>query len=325
VVLGDSQTAAPEGAVYAADEAELRARAFDLAHPADGGGNVPILAGPLTTVTRHLLGIGTRLVGLSWGWDLQPEAIGEPFVPADLAWIAGLDALIVDSDVTRNVALGLGLEQGRIATIPWGVDVDLFTPDGPVADLSCWGVGAQDIVVLSLRAHTAIHGTTDVIEALGLALAEQPRLFLLMGGHGPLTEQHQARVRELAIEDRVRFIGLLPETELPTLLRAVDMYVSMTQVDGTSVTLLQALACGTPVVASDIPGNRPWIDLAGAARCHVGDTVALGAAFAGRPGTRPSAKVRGGLNAAAVKRVDWHANSQALTRILLVPLTAAVE
>jgi glycosyltransferase involved in cell wall biosynthesis len=238
----------------------LRAEIDQMVGESEVSGRIAILAGPLTTVTAYLVGLDARLVGLSWGWDLQPEAIGQPFDADALAWVGRLDALIVDSVVTRAVAERLGLKSDRISLIPWGIDPKLFTPDGPKADLSAWGVSPGDRAVLSLRSHTPVHRVGDIIEAFARAREEDPSLFLLVGGDGPLLEQHVARVAEMGIGDRVRFIGILPETELPGLLRAVDVYVSATAVDGTSVTLLQALATGTPAVVSDIPGNRPWLE-----------------------------------------------------------------
>jgi len=49
------------------------------------------------------------------------------------------------------------------------------------------------------------------------------------------------------------------EPEMPSLYHAADLYVSGTHSDGSSVSLMQALACGLPVLVSDIPGNREWI------------------------------------------------------------------
>jgi glycosyltransferase involved in cell wall biosynthesis len=164
----------------------------------------------------------------------------------------------------------------------------------------------------------------DIIDAFALAVAEQPRLFLLVGGEGPLTEQHQARVRELSIEDRVRFIGMLPEEELPPLFRRVNAYVSATAVDGTSVTLLQALACGTYVIASDIPGGRPWYASAATGTFEVGDVAALSAVLAGlhQGGIDKVARV---AHATRVRQLaDWSRNSELLQRITVGNATTPV-
>ena len=276
--------------------------------------SMPILAGPLTTITKHLMGANARIVGLSWGWDLQPEALGEVLDPGALAWIADLDALIVDSIVTEQIAQDLGLAADRISNIPWGIDTELFTPQGPKADLAQWGAAAGDRVVLSLRAHTPIHRVGDIVEAFALAVKEDPKLFLLIGGDGALRRTLEARVNELGIEHRTAFSGMLPEEDLPALLRAVDLYVAATAVDGSSVTLLQALACGVRVLVSDIPGNLPWIEDAESETFQLGAIEALGRALAEpAPTTNSVSAVRGQR---LQSRMNWPVNSLTLVGLL---------
>jgi glycosyltransferase involved in cell wall biosynthesis len=277
---------------------------------------IPILAGPLTTITKDLMGANARLVGLSWGWDLQPEALGEVFDPTALAWITDLDALIVDSIVTERIAQDLGLDPARISNIPWGVDTELFTPHGPKANLSRWRVGPDDHVVLSLRAHTPIHRVGDIVEAFAIAVAQDPQLFLLIGGDGPLRQTLEARVQELGVEQRTTFMGMLPEQELPALLRAVDLYVAATAVDGTSVTLLQALACGVPVLVSDIPGNLPWLQTPSCLVVAVGDHIALADALTGKWAVDNRTRAVGMVASQVRERAQWRRNTSALLSIL---------
>jgi glycosyltransferase involved in cell wall biosynthesis len=296
----------PDGTTVVNSAQELRAR-ID-ARIAER--QIPILAGPLTTITKHLMGANARVVGLSWGWDLQPEALGEVLDPGALAWISDLDALIVDSIVTEQIAQDLGLAPERISNIPWGIDTELFTPQGPKADLAQWGAAAGDRVVLSLRAHTPIHRIGDIVEAFALAVKEDPKLFLLIGGDGALRRTLEARVNELGIEHRTAFSGMLPEEDLPALLRAVDLYVAATAVDGTSVTLLQALACGVRVLVSDIPGNLPWIEDVESETVKVGAIGEMGQAiakFSLKPQTRQRLRKQ-----PLTPRVNWDRNVQAL-------------
>ena len=308
----DDPALPPEGSRAFRSAADLRAGIDELieAHA------IPILAGPLTTVTRHLMGADTRIVGLSWGWDLQPEAIGGEFDADELAWVSDLDALIVDSIVTEEVAISLGLDPARISNIPWGIDVDLFTPDGPKADLSGYGVSEGDKVVLSLRSHTPIHRVGDIIEAFGIAVREDPSLFLLVGADGPLLQDNRERATRLGIDHRVRFVGTLPEQDLPGLLRAVEVYVSATEVDGTSVTLLQALACATPVIVSGIPGNLPWLDEECSATFPVGDLVAFSMRLSDQvAGSQPRDACR--HHAADVRnRAHWRMNLGSIAAVI---------
>jgi glycosyltransferase involved in cell wall biosynthesis len=59
---------------------------------------------------------------------------------------------------------------------------------------------------------------------------------------------------------RVLFPGQIGYEDLPRYYRSVDLYISASHSDGTSISLLEAMACGCPVLVSDIPGNREWVE-----------------------------------------------------------------
>lgn len=276
----------------------------------------PVLAGPMDSATPALVGLKNRLVGLSWGFDLlKMHDRGE-----DLSWLAQLNAVIVDSTATREIALRSGLDSGSVHTIPWGVDVRLFTDDGPVADRSRWGIPSSAITLVSLRAHEPLYRVADIIAAFALLRESVPEAYLIVGNDGSLRKDLASQVDTLGIADSVTFIGPLPESELPPLLRACDLYVTASEVDGSSVTLLQAMSCGLPVVASDTPGNRGWV--------QEGDTGQLFTTGSPSDLARVLAESVVGINSTDALRMtinardrvlaqaDWWRNSKALADIM---------
>jgi glycosyltransferase involved in cell wall biosynthesis len=208
--------------------------------------DLPILAGPLTSVTSDLLPVPNRCVGLSWGFDL----IEIDKQAKDSSWLTTLDHLIIDSPQTRAIAIEAGMPPEHITEIPWGIDLEHFTPVHTPSSTS---------TVLSLRALEDLYDVSDLIAAWPDVIAARPSAKLLIGNHGSLRPSLEEQVRELGIESSVRFLGFIPESELPTLLNSVDLYVSTSPIDGTSVTMLQAMACAVPVLVTDTPGNRSWI------------------------------------------------------------------
>ena len=230
----------------AVDGKEIRGLVTELS-----AGGVPVLAGPLEAVTSHLTDLPTRVVGLSWGFDIHHMT--------DRGWLSELDALIIDSRATAELAIEAGVEPDAITFLPWGVDLEVFTPEGLAADLTRFAIPTTSRTLLSLRAHEPLYRTADIIDAFALMSKDFDDVHLIIGHAGSLTEELQQRATDLGIKDRTHFIGTIGESDLPELLRAVDVYVSASEVDGTSVTLLQAMACRTPVAVSDSPGNRAWI------------------------------------------------------------------
>jgi len=205
---------------------------------------VPVIAGPLD-LALSLIGTVKRLVLLSWGFALQeapPDLNLEPF-----------HAVIVDSSANEDIARVAGARQ--IIKIPWGVDLGAIDSTTTIADLSDYGIDPTERVVLSLRAHEPRYRVADIIEAF----ARRPRAArLVIGNSGSITPELRQLTQELNVD--AVFLPAVGEEQVPPLLRRADAYVTASEVDGTSVTLLQAMACNVPVVASANAGNVDWVD-----------------------------------------------------------------
>lgn len=232
------------------------------------GVGTPIVAGPLDAVTDALIGL-PRLVGLSWGFDLHRMSQRE------LARLRELTGLIVDSEATRAIAVNAGVREESIVLLPWGVDLATFTEHGPRWSPETLGLAPDTEVILSLRALESVYRVGDVIEGFARIASLRPRAALIVGGTGSLLRELQGQAKALGIEERVFWIGHRNEAELPAILRGANAYVSASSIDGTSVTLLQAMACATPVVVSSNPGNKAWVDSTNGWSFEVGDIVGL--------------------------------------------------
>jgi glycosyltransferase involved in cell wall biosynthesis len=100
----------------------------------------------------------------------------------------------------------------------------------------------------------------DVIaRAFVLAARQHPELRMLMLGNGSQAVELRQTFIKAGVQDRVLFPGQVRQSDLPRLYRAADLYISASHSDGTSISLLEAMACGRPALVSDIPGNREWI------------------------------------------------------------------
>ncbi len=112
----------------------------------------------------------------------------------------------------------------------------------------------------------------------------------------------------------------MPEVVLPGLLGAAAAYVTASEVDGSSVTLLQAMACGTAVVASNTPGNSEWVTPGTSGLLfQVADPTDLAAAL-GKvldSGGGTSNKLGSSARKVVEERADWARNSNQLAHILL--------
>jgi glycosyltransferase involved in cell wall biosynthesis len=208
------------------------------------------------------------LVTMSWGYDLLVDAHkNSRWAWATRFTLKRSDVLLGDCDTIRDLAVGFGMSQDRIITFPWGIDIGKFTPaqdkvTSPIRQRLGWG--AEAFVLLSTRGWSEIYGVEDLAHAFVELVQRYPQMRLLMLGNGPLAASIHRIFNRGRVLEAVHFPGRIPQEKLPDYYRAADVYISTSHSDGTSISLLESLACGTPVVLTDIPGNQEWINPPGA-------------------------------------------------------------
>lgn len=217
-------------------------------------------AGPVQTCgLLAALGGARSLVIMSWGSDLLWDARRWlPRVEAKIA-LRRADAFIGDCLAVRESARRLGVPESKMVIFPWGVDLSQFSPgdDGGVRTRLGW---EGHFVVLSARALEPLYGVDLLAQAFASAAKADPEMRLLLLGQGSLRPHLQAIFEHHGIGGQVHFAGQVDYANLPAFYRSCDVYVTTSHSDGSSVSLLEAMACGRPVVASDIPGNREWVE-----------------------------------------------------------------
>jgi glycosyltransferase involved in cell wall biosynthesis len=195
------------------------------------------------------------LVSMSWGYDLLREAGRSPELErATRFTLQNSTVMVGDCQVVREKATGYGMPAERIVTFPWGVDLDEFSPGSAVAH------SEQVFTLLSTRSWEPLYGVDILAQAFVIAAQACPQLRLFLLGSGSMVSQLQSLFEEAGVSDRVRFPGQVGQAGLPGYYRSADLYISASHIDGSSVSLLEALACSLPALVSDIPGNREWIE-----------------------------------------------------------------
>src|SRR4030042_5310426 len=121
------------------------------------------------------------------------------------------------------------------------------------------GLGSRPYKILSDRNLLPIYNVSLLIRAIPIVLKEEPRAKFLIAGDGSEKKKLEREVENLNLGSSVQFLGGIPHKEMPNLLAQSDIYVSTSLCDGTSVSLLEALASGAFPVVTDIPSNREWV------------------------------------------------------------------
>lgn len=250
------------------------------------------------------------LVSMSWGSDLLVDTDRSPLWRwATRFTLARSTLLLGDCQAVCDKAVSLGFPAGRVVLFPWGVDLDHFSP-GSAAGLRA-RLGWQDaFVLLSLRSWEPLYGVDVVVQAFIRAARRRPDLRLILLGAGSQAGLLHRLLDESGLRDRVYFGGQTGQAALPEFYRAADLYLSASRSDGSSVSLMEALACGRPVLVSDIPGNREWIQTGRQGWLFpVGDAAALAEGILGAAAQRETLPALGAqARALAEARADWKQN-----------------
>jgi len=159
------------------------------------------------------------------------------------------NGLVAVSRALKDALVTLGVEPGRIEVLRNGVDLEMFCPvDHELARARLNLSGPTLLSVGQLIERKANHLT---IEALRLL----PEFTFVLVGDGPEKARLQSLAQKNGVEDRVRFLGVISHEKLAPIYSAADALVLASSREGWPNVLLEAMACGTPVVASDIWGN----------------------------------------------------------------------
>ena len=178
-----------------------------------------------------------------------------------MAWFSlkMADAVIVDSFAQKKATVEQGCSPNKIYSFPWGIDLTKFNS-------KVSGVGIRrrlgwesNLIVISVRSHEPVYNIECLMQAIPFVMNKEMRARFIIGGSGSLSNNLEHTVKELGIERYVYFAGKIPYEEMPQYLAAADVYVSTSLSDGSSASLMEAMACGLPVIVTDLPANREWV------------------------------------------------------------------
>ena len=163
------------------------------------------------------------------------------------------------SDSLRRHAIDLGIPGDKIRVVGNGVDNDKFHPVARSEARAQLGIAVDVPVLISVGGLVERKGFHRVIECLPELKLRFPGLvYLIVGGagaEGDMRAQLEQQVAALGLHETVRFLGIIPAASLKWPLSAADVFVLSTRNEGWANVFLEAMACGLPVISTDVGGN----------------------------------------------------------------------
>ena len=196
-------------------------------------------------------------------------------------YVRGCDQILCVSRAVERALLTDGVPPGHLRVVRSGIDVGAWArdEDARAQARATLGASGDTLVLGAVGALTPEKGRVHLLEAFALLDPARRDARLVLLGDGPLRGALEARARELAIADRVHFLG--HRDDVAAWLSACDVFSAPSESEGLSLSLMQAMAAGLPVIASEVGGMPEVVGNEGAGRLvPPGDVAALASELA---------------------------------------------
>ncbi len=196
---------------------------------------------------------GPKVVGSAWGSDIYMGPRRSFLERSVLKFVLRRCDFVFAG--TRDMAervRGFGYE-GDIAIFRWGVDPAVFRRTG--------GRDPSEFRLISIRPCSRIYNPLEIVHGFRESLPDIGNAYLYTFDFGNMIEEvHRVVAADPELARRVRFVPRMPYEAMPSVYNMADLAVSMPDSDSAAASVLEAMACEVPVIASDIPNMREWIE-----------------------------------------------------------------
>jgi glycosyltransferase involved in cell wall biosynthesis len=166
------------------------------------------------------------------------------------------DAIILASKALYREASRIlsNNEIGKIHLIPNGVDVNKFNPSIDGSEIKRLYKAEGKYIVFTARYHRPVYGIAYLIMAAKLVISKRKDVVFIIGGDGPLLNYHKELTGKLGVKDYIVFTGAIPRDIIPKYYAASDIVVVPSLQESWGLVATEAMACGKPVIASNVGG-----------------------------------------------------------------------
>jgi glycosyltransferase involved in cell wall biosynthesis len=237
----------------------------DILHLQTGHGSLNILAAILTNISKK--GRKCTIVytshGVPGGYDSFLLNFGSTLAKKVIRWLIIRNCKLITTVGLQDLEYWVkrGVPRENISYIPNGVDTKIFRPSTTLRNRyrKQLGFHIDDFVVLFLAQFRKAKGLTTLLAAMPEIVSSVHNIKFLLAGSGPMTRNVKSFIRKFDLETKVKLLlHYIPDEDLPGLYNASDIYILPSFIEGMPLSLMEAMACAKPVIATNV-GDVPLL------------------------------------------------------------------
>lgn len=160
--------------------------------------------------------------------------------------------------VKQKIINDYSVLDSKITVFPWGIDLNLFQPSDKQKSRQKLKMDNRFTIIFN-RYLEPVYGIKYLLEGFKDFAKGKNDVLLLIISDGHLKRDVNNFIHNNSLENKIKLLARVPNKDLPVYLNASDVYISPSLSDGSSLSLLEALACGKGIIVSDVPAIREWV------------------------------------------------------------------
>lgn len=202
-----------------------------------------------------------------------------------------------------------GIEDKKITVFARGIDLNLFKPQNKLSARDKLGFAESLFIVLFNRNLYPLYGIFDLLEGFKMFCQNKNDVLLQIVAEGSLKNRVAQFIKVNRLESKIILRGKVPNNELPVYLNASDVYITTSLSDGSSLSLLEAMATGLGIIATDVPAILDWVSFDNALTVKRKNPVNIYEALENYYNNRHLIDKHGTINRKiAEEKADWNKN-----------------